>query len=133
MSIRHYVIVKDGDKELFREQILGNNQFADDSFYKALGLEFDGECLREHEIDYSSFLSEYWKYTARTVDREKLKEEIENLLGLVDDGEMLGELIYVKNHMLLSYFALVNRLTRFSDRYNIEKLDDRYKLYIEAY
>lgn len=129
MSIRHYAIVKDRDKEVFRGQILGNNQFADDSFYKALGLKFDEERLREAEVDYKTFLKEYWKY----VEKRKLREEIENLLELVDDDEMFGKLIYAKNHIVLSYFALVNQLTRFSDRYNIEKLDERYKLYIEAH
>ena len=133
MSIRHYIIVKECGQEVFCEQILGNNQFADAKFYKTLGLKFDEERLRETEVDYKTFLKEYWKNIERIVEKEKLKEEIENLLGFIDDDEMLGKLIYAKNHMVLSYFALVNKLTRFSDRYNIEKLDDRYKLYIEAY
>lgn len=70
MSMRHYLTItnKSTGKQVFSEQILGNNDYFDNKFYEALGIELDEDCaFDETEIDIVDFIYEWSNFLHRHI------------------------------------------------------------------
>ena len=68
MSMRHYLTItnKSTGEQVFSEQILGNNDYFDDKFYEALGIELDEDyAFDETEIDIVDFIYEWSNFLHR--------------------------------------------------------------------
>lgn len=139
---QEYLILKEGDKEIYRVKTHGRNKAFHDSFYKNLNLNVDWDKweLKETEVDFNELFYEWWRCicgsfvdTADTFYKDinrRYKEDVVNALTYYDT---------TKVGRFFTVFREVRKYTHKakpkSDIYLAEghflKLDDRYKLYVE--
>lgn len=82
MSIRHTLIIKDKNKKIiYEKQIFGNNFYADNVFYKNLGLDIDENgLLNKTEIDFENLVYEWGFYISRILNKERYFKDLEKEL-----------------------------------------------------
>ena len=84
MSNRHYLIVKNKnlDKVVAQHQILGNNDYFDEEFYKKLEINVDEDGVIEPvKINYIDFLYEWNEWLDRNPEKKglpKIPESVKN-------------------------------------------------------
>ena len=134
MSIRHTLIIKDENKKVvYKKQILGNNFYADELFYKNLKLEIgeDG-LLDEKEIDFENLVYEWWSYLSRTINRDKYFKSIEKDLEQKNKELIFLNSILFNQSLLGNFYITVYEITRnYTEEFNFKKLKKDYKLYLE--
>lgn len=70
MSIRHYFTIEKEGKEIFSSQILGNNDYFDEEFYKSIGAELDEYCeLEKQEISILKLMVAWYEWFKRNPKR----------------------------------------------------------------
>lgn len=136
MSQRHWLKVKKGDTPVYSRQILGNNIFADEEFYKNLNLDIDWDDgrLEETEVQLEKFMLEWWKYIVRTFDLESIGKDYKMLFKWdKDDDNLYSQLVFQNMGVLNQYFSVLESLMAYTDTFSVEKLKEGYKLYISIY
>lgn len=136
MSQRHWLTIKDGDTPVYSRQILGNNIFADEEFYKNLNLDIDwGDgYLKETEINMKEFMLEWWKYIARTFDIKSIGKDYEMLFNWdEDDDNLYSQLVFQNMGVLNQYFSVLERLVAYTAPFDVGRLKEGFKLYISVY
>lgn len=134
MSIRHTLIIKDENKKVvYKKQILGNNFYADELFYKNLKLEIgeDG-LLDEKEIDFENLIYEWWSYLSRTINRERYFKSIEKDLEQENKELIFLNSVLFNQTFLGDFYITIYEITRsYTEEFNFKKLKKDYKLYLE--
>lgn len=136
MSQRHWLTIKKWDTPVYNRQILGNNIFADEEFYKNLNLDIDwGDGrLEETEVQLKDFMLEWWKYIARTFDIESIVEDYEMFFEEeMDDDTLYSQLAFQNRSVLNQYFLVLENLVAYTGPFDNKKLKEGYKLYISVY
>lgn len=105
MSNRHYLKVKNKniDKVVAEYQILGNNDYFDDEFYKNLNINVDEDGVIEPvKINYIDFLYEWDKWLDRNPEKKgfpKISETVKNQ----EDIKILKECIFLHYQVCQTY------------------------------
>lgn len=136
MSQRHWLTVKKGDTPVYNRQILGNNIFADEEFYKNLNLDIDWDDgrLEETEVQLKDFMLEWWKYIARTFNLRSIGEDYKMFFNWDDGDDMLySQLVFQNCGVLNQYFSVLEHLVAYTEPFNVANLEEGYKLYISIY
>lgn len=136
MSQRHWIEVRRGLAPEYRRQILGNNIFADEEFYKNLNLDIDWDDgrLEETEVPLKQFMLEWWKYISRNFDLKTIGEDYEWLLNWdEDDDNLYSQLVFQNMGVLNQYFSVLGQLVGYTEDFDVTRLKKGYKLYISIY
>lgn len=90
MSIRHYIVVEKDGKEVFSEQVIGNNDFFDEKFYEDLGIDMEdfNDFLKPTPIDMQKFFVCYKEWLDRNPEKKGLGASFRKT-------ERYAELIYL--------------------------------------
>lgn len=83
MSTRHYIQVYQNSplKEMYTEQILGNDDFFDDDFYYNLGIKLDEVYYFDFEIkNFVEFMLEWHNYFERHPEKKGLPDLSEHIV-----------------------------------------------------
>ena len=105
MSNRHYLKVKNKDinKVVAEYQILGNNDYFDEEFYKNLEINIDEDGVIEPaKINYLDFLYEWDKWLDRNPEKKgfpKISETVKNQ----EDIKILKECIFLHYQVCQTY------------------------------
>lgn len=133
-NIRHFIEIKDDNKTIYRRQIFNRNIVADKEFYKNLNLNIDwmeGK-LEETEISLLDFMTEWWKFIGRTIDRNALIQDFDFLFAIKDDKFLYSDLVFQNHTMINQFFIVMDDLLKFTLEYDEKTLCENYKLYISV-
>ncbi len=132
---QQYLILKEGDKEIYRFEMLFINEALNESFFDNLNLTVDWDKweLKETEVDFNELFYEWWRCIHG---------------GFVDTADSFHEDIYLADKRIvvgrLTHFDITNVGVFFTALIKIKKythqskedsdiltLDNKYKLYVE--
>lgn len=131
MASRHYLAMMDTQTiEVFRQQVLGNNDCFDDEFYEALGIELDidGD-FGKTEVNIEQFAKEWYKFLHRN----------ENLLGFPKPFENdieerpLHFFLLAESYELQMFTTMSKIANTLIDNSCLENPEDRYQFTLECY
>ena len=134
MSIRHILVIKDENKKvIYEKQILGNNFYADELFYKNLKVEIgeDG-LLDEKEIDFEELVYKWWSYLSRIINRDEYFESIRKDLEQENKELIFLNSVLFNQTLLGDFYITIYEITRnYTEEFNFKKLKKDYKLYLK--
>ena len=133
-NIRHFIEIKDDNKTIYRRRIFNRNIVADKEFYNNLNLNIDwmeGK-LEETEISLLDFMTEWWKFIGRVIDRQDLIQDFDFLFAIKDDKFLYSDLVFQNHTMINQFFIVMNDLLKFTLEYDEKTLCENYKLYISV-
>lgn len=134
MSIRHTLVIKDeNEKTVYEKQILGNNFYADELFYKNLRLEIEEDGLLEQTtIDFEDLVYEWWSYISRILNREKYFQDLEKELEQNNKELIFLNSTLFNQTLLGDFYITIYEITRnYTEEFNFKKLKKDYKLYLK--
>lgn len=134
MSIRHTLIIKDkNERAVYEKQILGNNFYADNIFYKNLGIEVEEDgLLEETTIDFEDLVYEWWSYISRILNREKYFQDLEKELEQNNKELIFLNSTLFNQTLLGDFYITIYEITRnYTEEFNFKKLKKDYKLYLK--
>lgn len=141
MSTRHILQIKNGDKVVLSEQIIGNNDFFDEEFYENMRLNLDdyGE-LEETEISIEKLFSNWYKWLIRHPEKTKLPDfsGILNNDAIKDKDLYLYQGMMYPNIYVVEPFLLIQKMRPFlinlNENFNkYGKLREKYKAFLSIY
>ena len=137
MSQRHYLrVINENNRILLDEQILGNNEFFDDTFYDNLGIVVDDESFDSVEIEFTNFLNEWYAFLNRYPEMQGIPK-ISKLAEEKYDKDSLEwkELLYLHYLTSISYEMQIFDVTKKISKYLNYKgqLEDDLKLILICY
>ena len=132
---QQYLILKEGDKEIYRFGMLFINEALNESFFDNLNLTVDWDKweLKETEVDFNELFYEWWRCIhGRFVDTaDGFHEDI----YLADKRIVVGRLTYFDITDVGVFFTALRKIKKYThkDKNNSDLLilDDKYKLYVE--
>lgn len=129
----HYLIVKEGDKEVYRKVFISFDGYLDADFYKNLGLELNKKdnTLKETEIDLQSFFVEYWRYIAQRDIFKDIAEGMQHNICLTSKEDIVNSLMSFKSTIAGKFFNILDDMKEFAAEDNRTVLDKKYKMYLE--
>lgn len=134
MSIRHTLTIKDENENvIYEKQILGNNFYADELFYKNLRLEIEEDGLLEQTtIDFEELVYEWWFYLSRTTNRDEYFESIRKDLEQKNKELIFLNSVLFNQTLLGDFYITIYEITRnYTEEFNFKKLKKDYKLYLK--
>lgn len=134
MSIRHTLIIKDkNERAVYEKQILGNNFYADNIFYKNLGIEVEEDgLLEETKIDFENLVYEWWSYISRTLNRERYFKDLERELDQNNKELIFLNSVLFNQTLLGDFYITIYEITRgYTEEFNFKKIKKDYKLYLK--
>ena len=133
-NIRHFIEIKDDNKTIYRRRIFNRNIVADKVFYNNLNLNIywmEGK-LEETEISLLDFMTEWWKFIGRVIDRKALIQDFDFLFAIKNDKFLYSDLVFQNHTMINQFFIVMNDLLKFTLEYDEKTLCENYKLYISV-
>lgn len=139
---QQYLILKEGDKEIYRAEMLDVNTAFNKSFYERLNLNINWDKweLEETEIDFTKLFYEWWRCifediidTADNFHKEicrRYKEDVLNALTYFDNTKVGLFFTAFREIRKYTYKTKTKPPIYTADGYVIS-LKDKYKLYIE--
>lgn len=134
MSDRHYLIITEvkTNKEVFRKQIIDNNEFFDEQFYKILNIDiqefFEEGCVYE-EVDIITFFIEWLKWIER--NKFTIPPFSKFYRGVDDKGDVFRAMYFSNFYVTEPYMVL----REIGDYLNLtlkkEGLKEGYEMYLE--
>ena len=132
---QQYLILKEGDKEIYRFEMLFINKALNESFFENLNLTVDWDKweLKETEVDFNELFYEWWRcICGRFVDTaDGFHEDI----YLADKRIVVGRLTHFDITDVGVFFTALRKIKKYTHKSkedsDILMLDDRYKLYVE--
>jgi len=139
MATRHYFILKKNNKVIFKEQILGNNDFFDDEFYNKINVKFEDNCVPYQEIKIEDFFVEW----VRFLKRNPLKNGISLSKNMINRDNLTNYRALIDaNFYCIQPISLMRKLKKYTfnideirlEEYAIKygKLKEGYRAFIEA-
>lgn len=132
---QQYLILKEGDKEIYRFGMLFINEALNESFFDNLNLSVDWDKweLKETEVDFNELFYEWWRCIcggfADTAD--SFREDI----YLEDKRLVAGRLTYFDITKVGMFFTALREIKKYihksKENSDLLTLDDKYKLYVE--
>lgn len=136
MSFKHYFIIKQHNKKVFEEQILGNDDYFDDEFYEKLNIKIDDDIIKLTEIKIEDLFVEWINWLERNPEINgvsfgyKIKES--------NNFEKYQHLLSC-DYYCIQPFLLLNNIKKFLSQSNENlfrdygKLKNGYKAYIKGW
>lgn len=134
MSIRHNIYIRDTfeGKTVYQSQIFGNNVYADEKFYKDIGVKLDEDALLHlTKIDYRKLLIAWHKYLNRLIDKESYFDNIKNQLEEENEDLIISNLAlysWTYTGQLNLFFQDVKQYTK---DFSLDILRYPYEIYLE--
>ena len=140
MATRHYFILNKNNRIIFKEQILGNNDFFDDEFYNKINVKFEDGDVPCQEIKIEDFFVEWFRF----LERNPLKNGISLSKNMINRDNLSNyQALIDANFYCIQPILLMRKLKKYTfniddiklEEYSIKygKLKEGYKAYIEAY
>lgn len=134
MSDRHYLIITEAktNEEVFRKQIIGNNDFFDEQFYKSLDIDiqdfFEEGCFYK-EVDVITFFIEWLKWIERS--KFTIPPFSEFYKGMKNSGDIFST-IYFAEFYAYEPYSVLKIMGRYLDlTLKKEGLREGFKAYLE--
>lgn len=134
MSIRHNIYIRDTfeGKTVYQNQIFGNNFYADEKFYKDIGVKLDeNNLLHLTKIDYRKLLIAWHKYLNRFIDKKVYLETIKSKLKEKNEDLIISNLAlysWTYTGQLNLFFQDVKKYTK---DFSLDILRYPYEIYLE--
>lgn len=136
MSQRHWLSLEtQNGKTVYRSQIFGNNIFADEEFYNNLHLDIDWEDgrLKKTEVDFRELFIEWHDYIGRTIDFQDYVREVGKDFVGMGKKATLFDFAMERNSIIGQFYHTFWTLLKYTDETSVEKLNEKYKLYLSIY
>lgn len=133
MGNRHYIVIEENGNEVYKKHFLGNNNYADQEFYDNLNLSLDEDgYLEKTEVDFRRFFVEWFRFLVWTRNFSKMGEDLSNELCLSGGDKAIMEgLMGWSMNPVYQFFSVLNDCKKFSDGFDLTKLESGFKMFIE--
>ena len=132
---QQYLILKEGDKEIYRVEMHDKNKAFPDYFYEYLNLNVDWDKweLKETEVDFAKLFYAWWSRIH--YDFLHIADSFHKDIYLEDKRIVAGRLLYFDRTNVGVFFTALREIKKYTHKakYNSDllTLDDKYKLYVE--
>lgn len=132
---QQYLILKEGEKEIYRVEMLWINEAFPHYFYEHLGLNVDWDKweLKETEVDFAKLFYAWW--SCIHYDFLDIADSFHKDINLEDKNIIAGRLSHFDITNVGVFFTALREIKKYthSAKYNSDllTLDDKYKLYVE--
>lgn len=132
---QQYLILKEGDKEIYRVEMHDRNKAFHDSFYEYLDLNVDWDKweLKETEVDFAKLFYAWW--SCIHCDFLNIADSFHKDVYSEDKRIIAGRLLYFDITNVGVFFTALREIKKYTHKakYNSDllTLDDKYKLYVE--
>lgn len=132
---QQYLILKEGDKEIYRFEMLFINKALNESFFNNLNLtvNWDKWELKETEVDFNKLFYEWWRCICG--DFVDTADSFHKDIYLADKRIVVGRLTHFDITDVGVFFTALRKIKKYTHKSkedsDILTLDNKYKLYIE--
>lgn len=136
MSIRHNIYIRDTfeGKTVYQNQMFGNNFYADEKFYKDIGVKLDEDSLLHlTKIDYRTLLIAWNKFLNRFIDKDLYLKDIRNKIEEENEDLIISNLIlysWTYTGQLNLFFQDIRKYTK---DFRSDLLRYPYEIYLEIF
>lgn len=132
---QQYLILKEGEKEIYRFEMAWHNEALNESFFDNLNLSVDWDKweLKETEVDFAMLFYEWWRCIGGgfVATADSFHEDI----YLEDKRVVVGRLTYFDITKVGVFFTALRKIKKYTHKSkedsDILMLDNKYKLYVE--
>lgn len=132
---QQYLILKEGEKEIYRVEMHHRNKAFHDSFYEYLDLKVDWDKweLKETEVDFAKLFYAWW--SCIHYDFLDIADSFHEDAYLEDKNLVAGRLTYFDRTNVGVFFTALREIKKYTHKAkhnsDLLTLDERYKLYVE--
>ena len=130
MSLRHYVSIEKDGEEVWKMQVLGNNDLFDELFYEHLNINVDEDgWVEKTQLNLPEFLIEWHEWLERHIEKQFKGPKIEK-------NENYAKLVFMEysfaNYYQFQPYQFAKGISEFVN-YITGDLIDGYTMFLEAY
>lgn len=130
MGKRHILEIRRGKESIYYTKIFEDGFNPSKEFYEDLKIDLslikNKPC--EFEVDFTQLLLSWWKVVVQTIDKADLAKYIEETLRV--DNTASSNIKALCDTMICDYFYEYNSLMDYTEPFEPNRLDSRYKAYI---